>query len=965
MARAWLETHLDWRQRRRRLRRFARRVTQTLGRPWRRLRRRFWPGAPSSLLLLLVVAALIPAAALLPPAFGAPYERVDHLCGENEFLCGLGIHVLGTGVVGVLAYYFVFLRREAKAAGNARSRARRRPEQLFSWLAPRTDVSGIIGRQRLVTELARGLDDAPGPQLIVGDTGSGKTMVLLSLTKLLAKQGQVAVPISLRDADRSLDFEEQARQAFVSQIKAEVRSSEEADKVWRWLRRKQVVTVLADNLEKANVTPAGKVRALEVARSDQLRLAVASRTDGVPSNLEESVIELEPLNEKDVIKHLAECLKKAPGWRAKRLDEAEGEIGPIVRRAEIGDIPYYIGVVARLAEKDALPRELGDTTTEARRVLLDAYREALIERTLLPDAGLSIDERTRVLDALEVVAYARLRGAKDEAALRATVKELESQGGKLFDVRLTVEDGKRLRLLEVQDDGEIRFGHPTTLAYFAARFLSAHKADQTLWRRLIDKTPAARTLSLAIVLANAEAHDPVFAKATCEALVDQAKDPDLKTDADSEGSERLSLIAAAAEAAAAAELHKRPDQITAASRWRFPRRARQSVVDAITEGARRERPKAGLLAKLGAIPALSVLGTASAYCALWEYASADEDYAVRREATRALVDGRVPAFHAIEGTIGECLLEVESLPVGTKLTSDGHSNLADRLKVLGWTLPSMRTAFASGSGGANDVLVDFMSRLEKINEVHVDTQRGLEAAIAQGLKLDAMREPRAEVDPLALRLLDPNEDGRARFWFSRVLLVQAVARRCVEGAVNRRARDLVESAEHDDHPYVREAARLCQRALSKLGGGDWSRYIWEDLTDVVRRTPHGLAIEMTQLVADIVIALNLNEQREDELRETFCGTAKLPYCLGFSKNRAELLGTRDGPSWCVFGADGDGGRCQLCPYEFSINRPARRELSKAFCRHQRLVARPLRWHPRMSTSALKEFWREMEIRARM
>ena len=59
-------------------------------------------------------------------------------------------------------------------------------------------------------------------------------------------------------------------------------------------------------------------------------------------------------------------------------------------------------------------------------------------------------------------------------------------------------------------------------------------------------------------------------------------------------------------------------------------------------------------------------------------------------------------------------------------------------------------------------------------------------------------------------------------------------------------------------------------------------------------------------------------------------------------------------------------RC-LCPYlyepeEQELN--ARRELSRAFCRHQRITARPVRWAPEVKSEHLREFWKRMESRAR-
>jgi hypothetical protein len=243
----------------------------------------------------------------------------------------------------------------------------------------------------------------------------------------------------------------------------------------------------------------------------------------------------------------------------------------------------------------------------------------------------------------------------------------------------------------------------------------------------------------------------------------------------------------------------------------------------------------------------------------------------------------------------------------------------------------------------------------------------MEASIAQGLKLDAMAQPHEPIDPTALEMLGDHDCGNgARFWFSRVLAIQAVARRAVETETPDTVRNLLQKAKHEtEHPFVRQAATLGLRAIDRRS---WTPYIWNDMTDIASRTPRRLELVATQLIGDMVLVLNLNEHGLPRQRQGFGEARELPVCLHQSRDRGEILGLRPTTSKCPFWHNGGAvgsARC-LCPYtyEYVQSAPAYRELSRSFCRHQRLNAQPLPWQPELKTPALKEFWRTMESLAR-
>jgi hypothetical protein len=184
-----------------------------------------------------------------------------------------------------------------------------------------------------------------------------------------------------------------------------------------------------------------------------------------------------------------------------------------------------------------------------------------------------------------------------------------------------------------------------------------------------------------------------------------------------------------------------------------------------------------------------------------------------------------------------------------------------------------------------------------------------------------------------------------------------VARRCIGRDNCAAARELVLAARNDAHPFVRATARLCARALRR---DKWEPYIWVDMTRVAGGQNTRLVPEAKQLIGEIVLTLNMNEHAPEHLRAEFASTTAVPACLEFSHNRAEILGLSEPRHDCPFLR---GDEC-LCPYTYHPPELGiRRELSRAFCRDQRLNATRLR-HSDIHVKALKDFWREMESLAR-
>ncbi len=934
-----------------------------------RVRRQVWP--PTLQFLGVVVVFLVAVGFGLTYIVGSPWWHDSNtLCDTSSVGCGLAIHLLGTGIVAVIAFYVFFLGRETYTAFWWRRRAKKTPEMLFSRLPPSGGLTGlaarkpmerrkrlvrarrrpdsvhelrygsarsiadnIVSRKQLVKEIADDLDAGAHTQVLVGRTGSGKTMVLLKLVQHLAKRGRVPIAISLRDSS-DLDFEEQAwksyRRAFPKH------TEEEVDKHWRWHRRGGLIVILVDDLEKAKAKPRAVIEALDATARAGLRVVAASRPSGVPAEFKQGRIDLEPLDKQEVCAALVErvTLSSDDGHDPTLV---EGVVETIVKDAEIPKTPYYLAISRVLADTGTLPQLDVTTTADTRLVLLNAYREDLRSGRSRADSGLDETTRASVLEGLEAVALVSLGKPSKVEDVTAAVRDLLELD---LDTRRTVEYGQRLGVLESRYDDLVRFGHPTTLAYFASCYLVKRKDDRDLWERALKAADLGSAAGLAFIFANAAAGDPEIARSTSIQLLDrldQATNGNNGPGDLANPNERLQILNTAEEIA------------RRNGAWRG------ELAERILDRARKERD-------LGAIPReqirlieeLGSIHSQRAYETLWGYATGAPDYSVRRRAMRVLLESGGDAVKSALGQVEQVMQEAKAFRQTHALpVKDDRGPPFDALRAVAWVLPSLRTVCRGTA--ASCALDEYQQRLREHAE-QMTTQSGMESSIADGLKQDAMRDPGKPVDEFALEMLDPGK-RQAIFWFTRVLLVQAVARRCLGRDDCQSARELVSATRNDPHPFVRAAARLCTRALRR---GRWEPYIWVDMTQVAAGASAPLVPEARQLIGEIVLALNMNEHAPEDVRAQFGSATALPACLEFSPNRGEILGLTAPRRECPFLR---GDKC-LCPYTYHPPEAGiRRELSRAFCRDQRLNATRLP-HSDIHVKALQDFWREMEYLAR-
>jgi hypothetical protein len=985
-------------------------------RAWRELRRRLFPPSLQVLLSVLLLLLVIVLVLQYLPSITL-WHDANQACREGELGCGLITHVVGTGIVALLLFNFVFLRRETRAASWWRSRAQETPEALFSWLPPLGGVTGlaaaarrappetrarngnkadapamlappprslianVVGREPLVMDLASELAEGDTPLIVVGPTGSGKTMVLLALTQYLAVKGQVPVPVSMRNGD-TINFERAARAAFHEAFPQ--RTEEEADKQWRWLRRDRLITVIVDDLEKSRCKPADVVRALDAAAAAKLRIVAASRPNGIPANFTRGRVDLPELRPEDVVNNLMERVASAMGDSDSEpvrrvLDETRERVRKIVEDANVPSTPYYLAIGQVLADTGRLQKLARVNRGAARLELLNEYRAA-VASTLRPEAALSEDTRKRVLDGLEVIAYARLWCGSTVEEVAAAADELERRssgdGTRLgaLDTRVVVEYAQRLGILEHRFDGVVWFGHPTTLAYFASSFLIKRGSDFELWTRIIERRRVSSTASLAFVFAAAGVGDADVVAAICRALLARrelmlsgvSSSGRLVATRDLFGSPELSQNGVGEHTSAEdGRTSDWPpgfyDRVlllkTAAEVARNPGGLKDDVAAKTLEIMEAEPDRNVLVAEqIRLVQEIALLECSSAYDVLWNFATTGGEYRVRRAALRAILTGRPRAVAIAADKVGAAVEAAEDYQrCHPAPAEDDREEPFQTLRAVAWALPCLRGSATDDDAYRLAGYQDSLSGLARSLSDH----RGLEASIAQGLKLEAFLHPQGPPDPLALEMLG-HGDKRAEFWFSRVLLVQAVTRRWIASENKDDALARLHEIRQDEaeHPFVRETAQLCATGVE---AGSWKPYVPIDMTEVAAGEYRDLELSTMQLVGDIVLALNLNDQAPPQARIDFGQSGQLPHCLEHSASRHEILGLASPSTDCPFH---DGDRC-LCPHTYDPpSGGIRRELSRAFCRELRLHAEPAAWHSKIRADALKEFWHELEARAR-
>ncbi|MFC7988028.1 ATP-binding protein [Streptomyces pilosus] len=411
-------------------RRWLRRTAQAVGRRWRSFRtgrearrsivpNRSWHPWRVSLGRLLRAFAFLGTAMLLTYVALSAYDSSQD---EKSWFNGVRKAAWFTTVLGfvspvltgalILAFFLLYWYHKAKRP--LIRKARTRPHDLVPTAG--TLVDRIVGRRELAQVMAQTLRNRKTrkPYLLVGGVGVGKTAVLVELTRMLAQQSAVPVPLRLRDmdGDGELDFEKMARRRFAEEADQGVFAVGNIDKAWRQLRLDDKAVVIADGLEEALLDERYREdrdniirRAIERADRQRLPLVIASRPHAPLEGTRAAITDLEPLSEEAALEYL---VREPSGADERRLDW-------VVETAEVSDSPIYLRIARLLQERGLLEhltlrKDDGRLNTRSndcstiRLWLLDTYRRALEDGLICDKLVMDREERRETLWVVSALA---------------------------------------------------------------------------------------------------------------------------------------------------------------------------------------------------------------------------------------------------------------------------------------------------------------------------------------------------------------------------------------------------------------------------------------------------------------------------------------------------------------------------------------------------------------------------------
>jgi hypothetical protein len=948
---------------------------------------------------------------------GAPWNFIadpDDSCREVGFSCGVVSGIAFTVLPLVAASGFFLLWRLRQVLSPYVTRARDAPTEVVETAGNLIDE--VVGRDHLCGALLDGLVDYDHrrPQVVLGRAGAGKTAVLVQLTKLLADQNVVPVPIRLRDAREELDFRKLAHHRFVADAQHFLLPEGEGDRVWRRLVADDRIVVLGDGLEEALVEGNHEHErdgiiglAVDLAARQRLPLVIASRPHAALAGLDATSVPLEPLSDEAV----RERIEDAPNEDAQRLER-------IIETADVVEEPIYLDIARELHQSGSLRHvdSRGPVDRSGLRLrLMDAWIDALIHGRLSPDVPLGATTRAAIVEQVGAIAWVGLRNDTIEIDVedfdpvppefeRLFEADMRAVGVQCVSPRLAAAWAARLELVEMRS-GTVRFESPVVQAYLAARVFARAWDDPALRRQALAYPTYGLLTALIMFSRSAHADAPVPYRGL---IVHEL----LETATRQTNAKALDLFAAAFEVDSGhvlrpesqhEEMHASIAETLAAGWTKRVTQSSPMVEEAKLNVITRFGEAARVIAQRDDLepwePPREPPKAHDAYRHLYAIACSEDLYPVRLAACQELGAGGDAALLALDERLtppdpGEPLGELGAERV-------------ERSRVASARLVPMLAGSASTTSG-RDLLRDWIEspRLALHHEV----------ALAQGLKhaLNQRRMSTATCGALLARAQDLLQ--HTTFWFTRLTLLHALclgALRDQEAPgrafrtphprkANPRARPAVRVDDwlkrdngRPEHPFVRAAAKLVVKALST---GEPERYVWTDESTVVGRVgslprkprkhpSHDVWIapstgwaaldrQAQQLAADVLVLLNLADRGDTvaERAERFarCDRGDLPPCLAYDRKLLD-------PALTVGTAEHSepGSRCradcafQLCPYPPRGEQSHRLELSEVFCRRQviNLLPGPGRaraeWQRKTPRPELRRFWIEMERRARL
>lgn len=826
--------------------------------------------------------------------------------------------------------------------------------------------------------------------------------------------------------------------------------------------------------------------AVQTAHRRHLPVVIASRPHDALVGLEAAEIELEPLGEEYALEYIEEGASTLDKHRLDWVIET-GDVTENPLYLQLAHELHSKGLLHRAlpAQDDHLDTR-GSDRVGLRVRLLETYINAVIDGHFHPELPMSSALRRATVQQLSVLACAGLRADTIEVRFADVLPEGEAGGKdgteherdgqdgtndktggreKLLDVlkqaitrfektnevsrrdrqdvdvkrelRLAATRGVRLGLVEARGNG-VRFPHSIMQAYLASRVLGcvvdAPEQPKDFLKLALEKS--GRELLAALVMDSRQPRDDGARQARRAAGNEWNDAGDIRgrlvrrAEEVSNDAKMLDLLVAALELDSVAR-DSRHECYAKKLRVMWPpqnedRTVEQAKLEAIARFGEVARKIAERARDLATPPTRAGVQR-PAWDELYRIACADVWYPVRIAAAQQLAIGGDETFRRVGQHVGH-----------DKPTLDRSKDLRKEeakhreLVLRAWLAPLLvATVSKDCAEKAKDKLQRWLDYLGAHANGQYEAPISLEIALAQGFKHAANRRPRGSRAEAEVRAYLAEQAAallkHARFWFSRLTLVQALClwalpdpaseqsgpkgldhkfrRSSHEHGRERRGSDPAALVDHwlsstqdgREHPFVAEARELAVLALQK---GQPERYVWIDeagvASNIGSRRPrpdeprkHNLWIPQStgwsaldpraqRLVADVLILLNLAERGTDtparrEQRLAQAMRDDLPLCLTGERSNLEADRTVGGVQEPAPGAScKDGCHFDLCPYPpKGPSQIYRAELSEAFCRRQQVLLgrwfypwrRTAKWQGALP-SELKRFWIAMESRAR-
>jgi hypothetical protein len=816
-------------------------------------------------------------------------------CDRASFSCETLVGALAPVLSIALASAVFLLARLRRIRRPFERRAREKPQDVVQ-TAGRI-IGDVVGRDQLCHVLIEDLLDPATrrPHVVVGGIGSGKTALLVRLTRLLVQRGAIPVPIGLRNAQGTLDFQELARQRFLAEAGGRLLATSDAENAWRHLLRNDQIVVLADGLEEALIdSDAAKDRdnlirlAIHQANDDRLPLIIASRPHYPLREMEAAIIDLEPLSEEAALEYIQ------PGARGP----SERRLDWIVDTADVVETPLYLQIThqlhqAALTDYVSASHDGGQLDTrsvdraELRLRLLDTWTGALVRGYLPSELPLSRTDRQATIEHVSALACVGLRQdrlivtfdellAVGDPVVEAVREELRKLG-RGFDVRLAASRGAALGLLEARGDG-VRFPHSILQAYFGSRLIHVAMEDPRFRADALENL--GREFLIALVM-----HSRAKVR---EARSNGAAGIRMRVEeADGIGRQLQLLLAEVAHGRndfKAADLYATAFEIDSVDEAPAHQRIAEQLCEhwpRLVEGDERTLQDS----KLNLVRRFAEAGRAIAerrrrreqgltaepgYLALYRISAAEKLYPVRLAIAQELGAGGDEALTALEDVLGPqdpLLASERHHPPGpgepehrSSGPSDDPEDRVEReecewreLVTRAWLAPlllgSASSARAQGIARRNlEQWLRFVAASDHVPPGEPDLRLSLEIGLAQGFKHAANRRdqhPHARADSRVYLVEQARDMLRgATFWFTRLTLVHALCLWALTDGRQERARERVPDhkalVEHWatrpdgglEHPFVIEARKLAAWALDT---GQPERFIWIDETGILGR----------------------------------------------------------------------------------------------------------------------------------